>query len=172
MNYDQKTSIEINAELKALYKKWPEMKRFLKSIGCKRTDAEDIFQEALVLFARKVEEPDFELTVAPFHYVKGICRFIWYNQSRKEGKNPSVELHDNFSFENDEWYEQEMRLKKVETALSKIGKKCQELLQMFYNRGLNMIEIAKKLDLRNDKVAKAQKYRCLNKVKEIVQAEH
>ncbi|MNF17679.1 hypothetical protein D3C80_2213310 [compost metagenome] len=40
---------------------------------------------------------------------------------------------------------------------------------MFYGLGWNMVEIAKKLDFRNDKVAKAQKYRCIQKAKDLVQ---
>ncbi|MFT6500794.1 MAG: RNA polymerase sigma factor (sigma-70 family) [Crocinitomicaceae bacterium] len=165
----EKQSLDVNKELRTLYKKWPDVKRFLKSKGCNSTDAEDIFQEALLIFTRKMEEPDFELTVDSFHYVKNTCKFIWYNQSRKEGKHRHSELHDNFTEEeDDEWLQKELKLKSIEDALSQIGKQCQQILQMFYGLGLNMVDIAKKVGLRNDKVAKAQKYRCINKVKEIV----
>lgn len=159
---------ELAAELKALYKKWPDVKRYLRSIGCKSTDAEDLFQEALLIYTRKLEDPNFVLTVAPFHYVKNTCKFLWYNQARKEGKYQKVEIHENFTEEDDDWFQKELKLRSIEDAISKIGKKCQDLLKMFYGLGYSMIEIAKKLDLRNDKVAKVQKYRCLNKVKDLV----
>lgn len=55
----------------------------------------------------------------------------------------------------------------MEKALTQIGKKCQELLELFYGFGKSMAEIAKKLDFRNEKVAKAQKYKCIQKAKEI-----
>lgn len=61
-----------------------------------------------------------------------------------------------------------MASKRIEDALLQIGKQCQQILQLFYGLGLNMVDIAKKVGLRNDKVAKAQKYRCINKVKEII----
>jgi hypothetical protein len=39
-------------------------------------------------------------------------------------------------------------------------------LHLFYGLGLNMLDIAKKIGLRNEKVVKAQKYRCIQKAKE------
>jgi RNA polymerase sigma factor (sigma-70 family) len=165
-----KPAIDLKSELETLYKKWPDVKRYLKSKGCNSTDAEDIFQEALLIFTRKLKSPDFELTVEPFHYVKNTCKFIWYNQSRKESKHRQTELHENFSNEedDDEWILKELKLKSIEDALSQIGKQCQQILQMFYGLSLTMVDIAKKLGMRNDKVAKSQKYRCINKVKEII----
>ena len=164
-----KQAIDVKSELETLYKKWPDVKRFLKSKGCKSADAEDIFQEALLIFTRKLKEPDFKLTVEPFHYVKNTCKFIWYNQSRKEAKHHQTELHDNYAGEDDdEWILKELKLRSVENAISQIGKQCQQILQMFYGLGHSMVDIAKKLGMRNDKVAKNQKYRCINKVKEII----
>lgn len=158
------------SELHTLYKKWPDVKRYLRSLGCNSTDAEDIFQEALVLFARKRTQSDFDLTVEPFHYVKNTCKFLWYNQSRKESKHRTSEINDSFTEEiDDTWFEKEQQLALIEKALLKLGEKCQQLLQLFYGKGWSMTDIAKKIGLRNDKVAKAQKYRCLTKAKEEVQ---
>jgi RNA polymerase sigma factor (sigma-70 family) len=168
MNNPVKTSLDLSSELRTLYKKWPEVKRFLKSKGCNSKDAEDIFQEALLIFTRKLDEPDFELTVEPFHYVKNTCKFIWYNQSRKENKNRHTELHENVIQEDEEWILKELKLVSIEKAIEKIGKQCQQLLQLFYGQGLSMADIAQKIGLRSDKVAKVQKHRCITKVKEIV----
>lgn len=171
MNHSQKDQIEINKELKSLYKKWPDIKRFMRTIGCKRTDAEDIFQEALLIYTRKLNDVNFELTVEPFHYVKNTCKFLWYNQARKAKHVQKTELHENFAEFEDDWFQKEMKLRSIETALSKIGKQCQDLLKLFYGFGWNMVDIAKKLGMRNDKVAKAQKYRCINKVKDQLRSE-
>ena len=158
------------SEFHTLYKKWPDVKRYMRSLGCNTTDAEDIFQESLVIFARKRTQADFKLTVDPFHYVKNTCKYLWYNQSRKESKYRTSEINDSFTEEiDDAWFEKEQQLALVEKALLKLGEKCQQLLQLFYGKGWSMTEIAKKIGLRNDKVAKAQKYRCLTKAKEEVQ---
>ena len=161
---------EINQQLKELYKKWPEVKRFLSNLGCKGTNAEDIFQEALVIYVRKKKDSSFVLTVAPFFYVRNTCKLLWYNQARKNGIQATFELeHDVIALEDD-WFQQEMKLNIVEKAIQQLGEQCRQLLQLFYGAGIEMSEIAQKLGLRNEKVAKAQKYRCLQKAKENAQA--
>ncbi len=60
----------LDATLKALCKRWPDIKRFLRSFGCPGREAEDIFQEALLVFTRKLDDPGFELTIEPFYFRK------------------------------------------------------------------------------------------------------
>jgi len=161
-----KKAENIEIELRKLYKRFPEIKRFLISLGCPTIETEDIFQEGLLIFSRKIKDENFELTVDPFFYVRNICKLLWYNQSRKNSKSSFVELNEDLlAIDQSDWFQEEMRLKKIETALSQLGKQCQELLQLFYGLGMNMIEIAKKVGLRNDKVVKTQKYRCIQKAK-------
>lgn len=157
---------DIQQELKQLYKRWPEAKRFLRSLGCNTADAEDLFQEALVIYCRKKESSDFTLTVEPFVYVRNTAKLLWYNQSRKNKVNVHIELENDVKQLDDDWFQKEMKIRLVESALEQLGKQCRELLELFYGLGWNMVDIAKKIGLRNDKVAKAQKYRCLQKAKE------
>ena len=158
---------EVELELKALYKKWPEMRRFLATVGCSTVDAEDIFQEALLIYSRKKEDDSFVLTVEPFYYVKNTCKLLWYNEARKLKKLPKAELTNEEMELDDSWFQKEMKIRNIERALEKLGKQCQEILQLFYGLSWNMVDIANKIGLRNDKVAKAQKYRCLQKAKEL-----
>ena len=160
--------IEIEKELKLLYKKWPEFKKYLKMLGCPIQVAEDLFQESLLIYTRKKQESNFVLTVEAFYYVRNTGKLLWYNQARKEKKQATFSLESDEEEINDDWFRKEMLFKKMESAIEKLDKKCQEILQLFYGLGWNMVDIAKKVGLRNEKVAKAQKYRCLNKAKEWV----
>jgi RNA polymerase sigma factor (sigma-70 family) len=168
MNNPLQQNKDLREELDVLYKRWPEVKRFLKSKGCKVADAEDIFQEALLIYTRKKNASDFELTTAPFNYVMNTCKFLWYNQSRSENKHRYTELHENISIEEEDWILKEMKLSQIETALSQIGEKCQQILQLLYGHGLQMSEIAAKIGLKSANVVKVQKFRCIQKVKDIV----
>lgn len=160
---------EIELELKGLYKKWPDVKRFLYSFGCSTVDAEDIFQEALIIYIRKKESKDFELSVDAFHYIKSTCKLLWFNEARKQNKLPKSELGEELIELESTWFQKEMKLKTIESALTLLGKQCQEILQLFYGLSWNMVKIAEKVGLRNEKVAKAQKYRCLQKAKELTE---
>jgi hypothetical protein len=71
---------EVN--LKNLYRKWPIVRRELRLLGCQGSAAEDIFQEALLILCRKLEDSNFVLDVEAIHYVKSTCKFLWYNQAR------------------------------------------------------------------------------------------
>lgn len=169
--YMIQSQTELRKELKTLYKQWPDIRKFLKSKGCPATDAEDLFQEALVIFCRKMEDPMFVLSTQPFHYVKNTCKLLWYNEARRRQKNPNLELASDVREMEDDWFEKEYKMLGIEKALTTLGRQCQEILQLFYGLGWKMDAIAVKTGLRNDKVVKAQKYRCLQKAKEAVQAQ-
>lgn len=161
--------LEIKKELAVLYKHFPETKRLLRTFGCDALTAEDLFQEALIIYLRKKNEPGFEFQLAPIHFIKQTCKLLWFNAARKEQKQGAGSLEVDLEAAPETWMEKEIQYKQLEGALEKIGKQCKELLHLFYGLGWNMVDIAKKLDFRNDKVAKAQKYRCMQKAKDLVQ---
>lgn len=161
--------LEIKKELAVLYKHFPEVKRLLRTFGCDGLTAEDLFQEALVIYLRKKNEPGFDFQLAPIHFIKQTCKLLWFNAARKEQKHGAGTLEIDPEEVAETWMEKELQYKQLESALTKIGKQCRELLHLFYGLGWNMAEIAVKLGFRNDKVAKAQKYRCIQKAKELVQ---
>ncbi len=158
--------LDIKKELKALYKHWPNVKRFMAKLGCPSQEAEDIFQEALIIFIRKQEDPSFLLTVEPIHYVRNTCKLLWYNEARKQAKQCTFQLDQEVLSLDDDWFSKESKISIVEKAIQQLGEQCRQLLHLFYGAGLGMQEIAKKIGLRNEKVAKAQKYRCIQKAKE------
>lgn len=163
---------EIN--IKELYKKWPQVWRYLKSYGCSKSDAEDIFQEAILILCRKMEDSNFELSLEPLFYIQKTSKLLWFNQARKMQKQQTFHLEDDeiqILDESDSALEKQEKLVEIEKAILEIGKQCQEILKLFYGKNLSMELIAQKDGLRNEKVAKVQKYRCLNKVKLIMNYE-
>lgn len=160
---------EIQQELKQLYRKWPEIKRFLKPMGCDELLAEDIFQEALLIYARKREQVDFTLTVEPFYYVRNTCKLLYYNHARKLENKQTVRMEMDGAEPEEDWFEKELKMRSIENAIGKLGEQCKEILSLFYNLGWSMVAIAEKVGLRNEKVAKVQKYRCIQKAKELIQ---
>ncbi|MGV3630331.1 MAG: RNA polymerase sigma factor [Bacteroidota bacterium] len=159
-------------DLKKLYRQWPKIRSELKNLGCSRSNAEDIFQEAILILCRKNEESDFRLETDAFFFVKSTSKFLWYNQARKEQKQATFELTGDVIQIDEDWLEKEERLNLIENTIANLGKQCREILTFFYGKNLSMDEIAKKTGLRNDKVVKAQKYRCIQKVKDMLRVEN
>lgn len=156
-------------ELKQLYKYFPEVKRLLISLGCDKETTEDLFQEALIIYVSKKKDPTFKFELEPIHFVKQTSKLLWYNEARKRQKQASTFI-PHTELEED-WLNKELLYQQLEIAIDKIGKQCKELLQLFYGLGKSMVEVAQQLNLRNEHVAKSQKYRCLQKAKELVKEE-
>lgn len=165
INYD---IMEVKEELKVLYRHFPEVKRLLISFGCNKSTAEDIFQEGLIIYLRKKNDTSFEFQLEPIYFIKQTCKLLWMNIARKEQRHKTTAYSFDVEDISDDWMEKELQYKQLESAFSKIGKKCKQLLQLFYGKGWTMVEIAKKLDFNNAKVTKAQKYRCIQKAKDLV----
>lgn len=153
---------------KQLYSHFATIRKMIRENGGNKEDAEDIFQEALIIFSRKCEDPSFELTSQVSTYLYSVSRFLW-NDELKKRQRLSITTADPDIRQDDEWEElihQEEKFKKAETVLSKIGEKCLQLLKFFYLDNKSMKEIAKKMELSSEKIAKNQKYKCLERAKE------
>lgn len=154
--------------MKGLYKHYGVVRAFvLKNSGSKQ-DAEDVFQEALIILYRKVKAPEFQLTSSLATFITGISRYYWLGELRKRGKsiNMNLDLPETESEDFSALLENESRFAVAEQALLTIGEKCRDLLRLFYFEKLNFTAIALRIGLSNEKVAKNQKYRCLEKARE------
>jgi len=139
------------------------------SKGGSKEDAKDVFQEALIIFYEKVMSTDFKLTSAIATYVYSVSRFIWKDQLIKRKGNQTLELSFEFTSEEESEFqkaiEREEKFKQLEGVLTQIGEKCLQILKLFYYDGLKMKAIALKVGLKSEKIAKNQKYKCLERAK-------
>lgn len=151
-----------------LYDYLPKVTAHIRKLNGTRTDAQDVFQEALIILIQKAESPDFRLTSSIHTYLFGTCHFLWKNELRKRGKLPTADLapqQDPAATELNNYLERETKIRQAETALRQLGKRCQELLVLFYYRALSMKAIAQQMGFTSENVAKNQKYKCLEQAK-------
>ncbi|MCE3228041.1 MAG: polymerase, sigma-24 subunit, subfamily [Bacteroidetes bacterium] len=158
-----------NKVVKNLYGYFPVIKKYIIKNSGTKSDAEDIFQDALLVLFKKTEKGNFELTSSLNTFLFGISRNLWKEQLRKNKKEVystvenQADVTEDFSSATEEY----QKSKKAVEALSQLGEKCKQLLHLFYYKKLSMAEIASKLGFAGEKGAKNQKYRCLEKAKEI-----
>jgi RNA polymerase sigma factor (sigma-70 family) len=156
-----------------LYGYFPVIKKLILKNSGSREDAEDIYQEALIILIKKVQTSDFVLSSSLNTYLYSICRFLWSDRLKKKNKRIEVEFEkDQEVFSGNELetlYKTESENKLAEKAFQQLGEKCKQLLLLFYFKKQAMKEIALKLKFGSEKVAKNQKYRCLEKAKENLQ---
>ncbi|HEY4150405.1 MAG TPA: sigma factor, partial [Chitinophagaceae bacterium] len=75
--------------LTVLYKHFPMMRKLVLTRGGTAQDAEDIFQEALIILCRKAGKPGFILTAQLSTYLFSICRFLWNDELKKRKHAPT-----------------------------------------------------------------------------------
>ncbi len=151
-----------------LYGLYPKIETLVVSKGGQKQDASDVFQEALIILNRNLEKSDFKLTSSFYTYLYSVSRFIWKDTQKKFSKE---ELHDLNENEVEYLHSvlEEKKYQLAERAFLKLGRRCQQLLQLFYHKAMSFKEIANMMQFKSEKIAKNQKYKCLIKAKDIYQ---
>ena len=148
---------------------YPQVRSLIMKNGGNKQDAEDTFQETLIVFYRNVVKEDFVLTSALSTYIYAISYRLWLKQLRSRKISlpidaASVQLVEAFDFEVAEQKADKLTgvLEKMESA----GKRCKEILTLFYFNKLKYDQIAQKLQMKDERAVREQKYRCMKRIKE------
>ena len=150
---------------------------FGKKYGLDYDDLTDIYQEAFIALRNhaingKLNEVESSLKT----YLFGIGKFMIYDLLKERKRTLSYEpnLHiqddiDSISYENkeEELSIQQHLLKKF---FNKLGKKCQEMLTLFYSRGLSIDDIIEHTDYTSSSVVRSQKSRCIKTLREMIKS--
>lgn len=155
---------------KLLYQHCRPVKKWIRANSGSKDDADDTLQDAMIAFYQMVHKQDFVLTVQPQTLLFGIAKKLWLHQLRKNNRFPLSELMEDTLLreEDTDEIEQENKFKLMEKSLVLLGDKCLAILELYYFRKFDMDRIATELGFRNDKVAKAMKYKCLEKARILI----
>lgn len=138
---------------------------FLSKYELSDDDKLDIYQDsviALIENARKGLLDDLKVELKT--YLFSIGKFMAFRRLKQIPESP---------LENIEWYEVEKEdfSEELETGLKKLGKRCYEILRLFYYEEKKLDEIQSLLEYEKKEVLKSQKSRCLKQLKEIIENE-
>ena len=139
------------------------------------SDAEDIFQEALIIIFQKLkDEPEFELNAAFSTYIYSISRLLWLKHLRKIRKieiDPlNRDMEERIEFEEPSPVEdKDLRMAIYQRTLLKIPEDCQKILRLTA-QDLSSKEIAQQLGFRSEGYVRKRRHFCkeylVNKIKE------
>jgi len=149
-------------------------KYVLKNTGTLR-DAENMFQETLVVLYNNIQKEDFTLTANIKTYLYGINRRLWLKYLRDvKGKNPKSidpesypELEDDVSDLEKKEEKEEMFLA-MERAFQHLKEDCQKVIDLFHYKGKSYKEIAQILDYKESFIGKKLRI-CREKLKNLMQ---
>ncbi len=147
--------------------------------GGSATDADDLFQEAMVVLFSKAQSEEFRLTCSVGTYLFAISKHLWYKKLQRKNRDP-IALLDNTGTDEEEndngiayeedidaHEEREAHYNQLDEALEQVGEPCRSILKAYYHQDKSMQEIAADFGYTNTDNAKTQKYKCLTRLKKI-----
>ena len=163
--------------LSRLYRQhWPMVSHFILQNSGSDDDAQDVYQEGVMVFYEKVRDGSLELSCQIKTYLYAVCRRIWLKRLTNKSRF-GVRLLDEEDYQalpqtgaEDDLQaaeEQERRFELMNQALQRLGEPCRSLLEGFYLLDKSMQELTDDFGYTNADNAKTQKYKCLLRLKKL-----
>ena len=152
-----------------LYKKYYRMMTNLvmKNNGTE-DEAKDIYQDALVVFWQKAVSGNLVLTSKISTFLYSICLNLW----RKELERKSRLVHDEKDGAQFSDHEKEEKIRIIHDCINQLDETCKKMLSYHYFDGLSMTDIAEKFGYANTDTAKTKKYKCKQKLYQLVRSQY
>jgi len=155
--------------LEFIYKKYYRMmtKMVITNSGTE-DEARDVYQDALVVFWQKARSGKLIMTSKISTYVYSICQNLWRKEldRKKRLSNEEKDTPQSMDMDSGE------REKIIAKCLDQLGETCRKVLMLYYFDELSMQEIADKMGFANTDTAKTKKYKCKQKLDELVKTQY
>jgi len=152
--------------LQFIYKNfYSKINFFIKKNSGDDDDANDIFQEAIIIIYRKLKANELVLDCTFDTYLYSVCRFLWLKQLDKR-KVEKEKIKDNHDY-NEDIYDDGLdkvadlneRYKLSQKHFTSLGKDCQKILQLYFDK-VPLKSIAQIMGFKSEKYAKKRKFKC------------
>ncbi|PPK99090.1 RNA polymerase sigma factor [Parapedobacter indicus] len=155
---------------------FPSVARYVSKRGGTFEEAKDVFHEALLVYYEKMYEGRLNLQQNEEAYIFGIVRHLWTKRYVENQRFASLDqLMAGFDSEDSagNWEDGDsltdtLSDKRILRLLQAAGRKCMEVLTAFYYEKLDMQELAHRFGFSGTRSATVQKFKCLQKVKQVV----
>lgn len=160
------------AALGELYKAhYPMVVNLICSNSGTEQEAKDVYQEAVIAFYERAQQPEFELTCKIKTYLYAVCRRLWLKRLAEKKRFsitiPEKETFDGVEAEAKDAEEKEVNFKRMDKSLHALGEPCKSIIEDFYIHNFSMEIISGKFGYTSADNAKNQKYKCLQRLKKL-----
>lgn len=157
--------------IKYIYQElFPTIKYLVVKNSGNEEDAEDIFQDGLIVIFKKIKDNQLELSSSFRTYLYSVCRNLWLQKLSKR-KQFAREFSDVESFVDlpdrvmEEIYDDEVeKYRLYQQHFLTLNDDCQKVLLLFMKK-LSLREIAVEMGYKTEKYAKTRKYLCKEELK-------
>ena len=143
---------------------FPSVARFISRMNGSLEEAQDVFQDALIIYYERLVDPELEHPNNEVAYLLGISRNLWLKKYRAQPLKVRLDEAQALASDEQEWPSGHKLLRYLASA----GQKCMNLLKAFYYDHLPLDELADQFGFAGVRSATVQKYKCLEKVRATV----
>jgi RNA polymerase sigma factor (sigma-70 family) len=155
-----------------IFKKYmPMIKYMVKELKGKEEEAEDLFQEALIIIIKKIDSDELILTAKFSTYLYAICKNLLESRLKRktvEEKYLIRKVETVFDEDFSEDYDKKYQYKMYKHYFAKLGESCQRILNMYW-LDVPVKEIAKALNSTEGYVRK-KKLECKERLIDLITA--
>jgi len=162
---------ENNKAFGQLYKEYFGMvKHFVTKNNGRVDDAEDIFQDTMLVLVAKLQQDNFELTACIKTYIMAISKNLWLKRLRTAYRETEFrDIHNNLFYEeiNSAIEEEKSYKDKIQNYLHKITTHCQGLIHdiFFKEKSIEQIQIQYGYSTKHN--AQNQKHKCIEQIRKV-----
>jgi len=147
-------------------------KYVMKNSGL-REEADDIFQDAVIVFFQQVKEKRFDPQIHIEAYVYTVARNLWIDRARREKRMLRYDYVGQFEHKTDHSDQLGMLIEKEKTnamraVFEMLDEKCQKILHYYLFEKRSMREISQLMGYSSEDVAKTNHYRCKQYLSKLV----
>lgn len=148
--------------------------KFARKYNVDKHKALDIYQDAIIILRENaIEGKIHNLKSNITTYLFAIGKYHLFQEHRKNSKvdfDNEIVLEEEITYLDVNLFDKNLtnQQKLLNMHLPNLGKRCREILTLFYYEGYTLDEITEILDYSNKKVLKSQKSRCLKQIKEMI----
>lgn len=155
----------------SLYKQYfPTISHLITTNSGTEIDAEDVFQDALVIIYKKISDNELILTSSFKTYLYSVCRNLWLQKlDKKTFSTDILDLAEDSEFQESIHFEftdtESEKIKIFQEHFLELTADCQKILKLFMAK-TSLKEIAEEMGFGSEKYAKTRKFMCKEKLKE------
>ena len=171
ISFDLKDPQQREKNFEHLYEEiFPVVADIVSKQGGSFHDAKDIFQDALIIFYEKNVSGELNVRLSDEAYIVGIAKHLWNKKFKSKHRLLSLDsLEKEITLPQDYFEIETTKTNRLLRLLEVAGKKCIELLRSIYYDKLSMNEVSQVHGFSNAHSASVQKYKCIEKIKVIVE---
>lgn len=159
-------------DLKSTYQQlFPAVARYVAKRGGTPEEAKDVFHDALLVYFEKSRDQRNAIRQDVAAYTFGVARHLWHKRYQENLRQVSLDrlMTDFEGMDPADLAEGAIPATgRILRVLQAAGGKCMQLLTAFYYEKLDMSELATRFGFSGTRSATVQKFKCLQKVKQVV----